>query len=122
MISTVLEIINNEFEKLGVDYYYMTNTSGKVTYPYCTGEYSESNYSNENRESNGDLLVELWSKNGDIESLKTIEKIKEHFSEFQTVQKVLALAINFGSFVERRTGVENLKKYEMHMSVTYWKG
>lgn len=122
MIDKVLQIINEEMQKLNINYFYLYNDSEKVTYPYVTGEYAESSYAHENQMTQGDLLLECWNRGSDINLIAVINKIKEHFAEFQTVKNNIGIAINYNSCVPRRTNDINLKKYEMHLDVVHWKG
>ncbi len=122
MIEKVLKIINDEMQKLNLNYFYLYNDSEKVIYPYITGEYTESTYANENRMTNGDMLLECWNRGSDLNLIIAINKLKEHFAEFQTVQDDIGLAINYNSCSPRRTDDVNLKKYEIHLDIVYWKG
>lgn len=122
MMDKVLKIINEEMQKTNINYFYLYNDSEKVKYPYVTGEYTESSFAYENQMTKGDMLLECWHRGSDLELIATINKIKEHFAEFQAVRDGIGIAINYNSCGPRRTNDINLRKYEIHLDVVYWKG
>lgn len=122
MIDKVLEIINDEMTNIGVDYSYMINDKEPITYPYVTGEYSENGYSSENKMTTCDLLLECWNRGSEYGLIEVINKIKNHFDNFSTVQDGVGVAIDYSSCVPRRTNDINLKKVEIHLDIVYWKG
>ena len=62
-MEQVLEVINEQMQILGIQYFDMINTSAKVTYPYVTGELTQSGYSYEDGSNTADLLLEAWTRN-----------------------------------------------------------
>lgn len=122
MINTVLQVFKTELEKLGINYSYMMNESEKVTYPYVTGEFSENDWTHENLMASGNMLLEAWTRNTWAELTELTEKIKAHFSEFQTIQNGVAVAINYTTAMPRRTNDIELKKMEIQLDCVYWKG
>lgn len=122
MNTIVLEKIKQEMKSMGIDYHYMYNKKETISYPYVTGEYSESGLESDIQKSYGDLLLECWNRGRDLDLNKVIEQIKERFDDFQTIYKNVGIAINFNSCVPRRTDDIKLKKYEIHLDVVYWKG
>lgn len=122
MINTVLQVFKTELEKLGINYSYMMNESEKVVYPYVTGEFSENDWTYENLMASGTMLLEAWTRNTWAELTELAEKIKVHFSEFQTIINGVAVAINYTTAMPRRTNDIELKKMEIQLDCVYWKG
>lgn len=108
--------------ELGIDYHFMTNDKEKVTYPYVTGEYYESGYSNENAMTTGQLLLEGWMRGNFSELHGVATKIKSHFDMLQVVTNEVAVAFEFNSFNPLRTDDPELKKFEIYIDIVYWKG
>lgn len=122
MINTVLQVFKTELEKLGINYSYMMNESEKVVYPYVTGEFSENDWTHENLMASGTMLLEAWTRNTWAELTELAEKIKVHFSEFQTIINGVAVAINYTTAMPRRTNDIELKKMEIQLDCVSWKG
>ena len=122
MMNKVLGIITSEMTSLGIDYYYMTNDSAKVTYPYFTGEYFESGYSSENAMTSGQLLIEGWMRGSYYNLIAEAEKIKAHCDALQIVTDGVAIATEFSSMSSLRTDDPELKKIEINIDIVYWKG
>lgn len=121
-MQDVLEIIDKELTKLGVEYYYFYNTSPVVTYPYVTGEYTESDYVFEDGAHYGDMLLEVWNRGKIMPILQVVEIIKDHFKDFRYVEGNKTFHISYTSAVPIRTNEETLNKYEVHLDVYYWEG
>lgn len=121
-MKEVLEIINKELSSFINEYYYLYNTSPKVAYPYVTGEYTDTGYRYEDGASMGDMLLEVWCRDGITPIIDVVEKIKEHFKDFRIVTGDVAIHISYSSAVPVRTNDEGLNKYEAHLDVSYWKG
>ena len=118
----VLEIINKELNDLGIEYYYFYNTSETVTYPYVTGEFTQSDYTFEDGANYGDFLLEVWNRGKMLPILEVVQKIKDHFRDFRYVEGNKTFHISFQSAVPLRTNEETLNKYEVHLDVYYWEG
>lgn len=121
-MENVLNVINEEMKKLGIDYYYLTNTSESVTYPYVTGEYYESGYTFEDGSTEANLLLEAWTRGSNLDLVRLNDDIKEYFKDFRTIKDGCAIHISYASNYPRRTNDINLKKIEINLDIRYWKG
>ena len=121
-MQKVLEIINHEMALLGINYFYLTNDSPQIVYPYVTGEYSESEYTYEDGANSGEMLLECWTRGSNLDLVELNEKIKDHFRNFKAYDNKFACYIAYNSNYPRRTNDNSLKKLEIHLSVVYWEG
>lgn len=121
-MKKLLSIISQEMSNLGIDYSYLYNEKSKVTYPYVTGEYTESEYIFEDNSSHGDMLLECWSRENDLILIELAEKIKKHFEDYYYSEKGFGVHIVYNSAFPVRTNDNDLFKYEIHLNTVYWKG
>lgn len=121
-MNKILEIINDEMISIVDEYYYLTNDREKVIYPYFTGEYFESGYTYENGVTTGQLLLEGWTRGSNAELNEIVSKIKSHFAHLQIVKDEIAIAFECGSISPQRADDPELKKIEIYIDITYWKG
>ena len=121
-MNDILSIFNEEMQKLGIQYYFMNNTSESVTYPYFTGEFSENGYQFSNDMSEGTILLEGWTRGSYIELIDLVEKIKNHFNNLQIVTDDLCVCFYYNSHDYIRQDDINLKKAMIYINLTYTKG
>ena len=122
MISDVLKIINDEFNKLGIEYYFMVNTNPNVKYPYFTGEYDENTYTYSNDMYEGTLLLEGWHRGAYSKLIELTNTIIDHFKGFELTYDDLCICFSYGSHSYVRTDDIDLKKVMIYLKVVYWKG
>ena len=120
----VLSIIYEELDNMNINYYYMINDSSDVIYPYVTGEYYEYDYKFEDESTNGEILLEVWTRKAEKELIEIKDMIKEKFKNYQIAISdngmAIGLSISYLSKTPRRTEVEGLKKLEIKLQVNYW--
>lgn len=121
----ILKVIYDELTALGLNYYYMVNTSETVSYPYITGEYNEYQYTFEDGRTVGEMLLEAWTRGSELDLINVKDLIKEKFNNYQVAisgdnGKTMSMAISYLSKMPRRTDVEGLKKLEIRLQVNYW--
>lgn len=121
-MQEVLEVINAQMQAIGVQYYDMTNTSAKVTYPYATGEFTQSGFDYETMQNQGDLLLDLWTRNERLELVGLCDKLQKHFSNFMTEKKGVIVHIEYAGSTPLRTNDNTLKRLQVNLNVTWWKG
>lgn len=121
-MEKVLEIINDEFTKLNLEYYYMTNTSPVVNYPYITGEFTEAEYSYEDNSAAGDLLLEVWNRGDKKGLIEAVEKIKMHFRDLRMQKDGMTVFFAYDNAFPIRTNDESLDKIEVHITINYFEG
>lgn len=120
----VLSIVYEELDSMNINYYYMINDSSSVIYPYVTGEYYEYDYRFEDESTNGEILLEAWTRGSESELIDIKDKIKEKFKNYQIVisenGKSMGLSINYLNKTLRRTEIEGLRKLEIRLQTNYW--
>lgn len=124
MIASVLNIIKNELQKIGVPYEFMRWTSTPV-YPYFIGEYTESGTLTEDGAKEYILLLTGTTK----ESWLTLEehrvRIEDHFPAvggFRTSTDDGAVVIFYDNSMPVDTGDADLKRIQINLSIKAWKG
>lgn len=118
----ILKAINTEMKALGIEYYYLYNNAPEIHYPYVTGEYSESGYSYEDNSNTGDMLLEVWNRDRQLELFYVCNKIKNHFRDLLVNDGKVTAHIAFNSAMPVRTNDASLYKIEIHLDVNYWEG
>lgn len=121
-METVLKAIYEETQAVGVQYYDMTNTSPKVTYPYVTGELTQSLYDFEDGSNNGDLLLEAWTRGERFELVSLNEKIKQHFKDLIKEKDGKVIHFSYVGAIPQRTNDNTLKKLQINLDITWWEG
>lgn len=121
-METVLTVINEEMQSLGIQYYNMTNTSPKVTYPYVTGEFLQSLYDFEDGSNGGDLLLELWTRGEMLELIRLNDKIKQHFKDLIKEKDGEVIHFSYMGATPQRTNDNMLKKLQINLEITWWEG
>lgn len=121
-MDKILNIIANEFKTLGINYHYLYNKDASVTYPYITAEYTESDYSYEDNSNRGDMLLEVWNRDSNLELISLNQTIKNHFRDLRVVLDNVVAHISYANSTPIRTNDVNLNKIEIHLDITYWEG
>lgn len=121
-METVLKVINEEMNAIGVQYYDMTNTSPKITYPYVTGEFTQNDYNFEDGRNSGDLLLEAWTRGERLELIRLNENIKQHFKDFRKVEDGTAICVSYVGAIPVRTNDNSLKKLQINLEINWWEG
>ena len=121
-MQTILKVIAEEMAKIGVDYYDMINTSGTVTYPYITGEFTQSEYDFEDGHNRGDLLMDAWNRGSRLDLVKINDKIKDHFRDFRTTKDGMTIHISYMGAVPIRTNDDSLKRLQINLDIHWWEG
>lgn len=121
---SVLEVITNELDSIGVPYEFMEWTDA-VQYPYFVGEYSEVPQTSEDgyKESN---MILTGTTNGlwlDLERIRA--KIERHFPPIYGLRKSTdtgTVVIFYGNSFPVPTGEANLKRIQINLEIKEWKG
>lgn len=121
-METVLKMIYEHMQEIGVQYYDMTNTSPKITYPYVTGELTQNRFDDETGQNGGDLLLEAWTRGERLELVKLCETIKQHFKYLTAVENGTYAQFEYAGAMPQRTNDNSLKKLQINLSVTWWEG
>lgn len=121
-METVLSIINDEMKSLNINYYYMINESPKIEYPYVTGELTQNGFDYETMTSKGDLLLDLWTRNERLELIRLCDKLKNHFMNFMKEKDGVIVHIDYATSMPISTNDNTLKRLQVNLDVTWWKG
>lgn len=121
---SVLEVITNELDSIGVPYEFMEWTDA-VQYPYFVGEYSEAPQTSEDgyKESN---MILTGTTNGlwlDLERIRA--KIERHFPPIYGLRKSTdtgTVVIFYGNSFPVPTGEADLKRIQINLEIKEWKG
>lgn len=121
MESELLEIINNELEKLNLNYEYGEYT-GELKYPYITGEYNETGYTYEDNITRGEFILTVWNRGKEIDLINIKEQIKNVFADYRTSTNSGAINIDYRNKLFIRSGEAELKKMEIYLDTKCLKG
>lgn len=121
MESELLEIINNELDKLNLNYEYMEYT-GPLVYPYITGEYNEIGYTYEDNKTKGEFILTLWNRGKEIDLINIKEQIKKVFADYRTVTNSGSIFISYRNKIPVRSGEAELKKMEVYLDTELMEG
>lgn len=121
-MEEILQIINEQMQALGIEYYYLYNNAPTVKYPYVTGEFTQNSYSYEDNSNTGDMLLECWNRGSQKELINLHQKIKEHFRDLCVPKNNIMAHISYNSAYDVRTNDATLFKKEIHLDITYWEG
>lgn len=121
-METVLEIINDEMKSLNINYFHMVNASPKIVYPYVTSELSVNAFDYEIMVNQGDLILDLWTRNERLEIIKLCDNLKKHFMNFMKEKDGVTVHIDYATSMPIRTNDNTLKRVQMTFDVTWWEG
>ncbi|MDL2224678.1 hypothetical protein LJC20_00495 [Eubacteriales bacterium OttesenSCG-928-M02] len=121
MESSVLKIINTEMGNMGLNYEYDEFTK-ELVYPYFVGEFSENEYSYEDGSTRGEVILICFHRGTRAEMLAAKELIKDKFRDYRLTTDKGAIHIGYSREMFLRTGEADLKRMEIYLDVSYWKG
>lgn len=114
----ILEILNREMAAIGINYHLMMATN--PVYPYFTCEPTENDFSFEENKTQGQLLIEGWTRGTWNELFAAKDIIKQHFADYRTVENGEAVYINYLSSLPIRSGEAELKKIQIILEFKTW--
>jgi hypothetical protein len=123
MIS-VLGIINDELNSIGVPYEFMEWTD-PVQYPYWVGEFSEVPTFTEDGYKEATVILTGTTKGSWLELEETRAKIEEHFPRVYGLRKSTedgAVVIFYENSFPVPTGEADLKRLQTNLKIKEWKG
>ena len=91
-------------------------------YPYMTYEYYETNVTNEDGGTDGELLCEIWTRNSFAELIDIKEKLKDYFKQKNIMVDNNVCHFDYVSSTPEDTGDAELKKLQVNIMTKYWKG
>lgn len=123
MIS-VLNIIKNELDSIGIPYEFMRWT-GEVQYPYWVGEYTETPTVTEDGFKEGTVILTGTNHYTWLELELMRSKIEKHFPNPYGLRRSTedgAVVINYGNAFPVPTGEADLKRIQVNLEIKIWKG
>lgn len=119
------ELLNVMYKELvnvlGLNYEYMEWT-GKLVYPYITGEHFTNYYDIATGLLQGEMLLEVWTRGEDIDLIQVHDKIQNHFKKLTKMQNKMGFCITYKNKSAARTGDMDLKKIQINLETRVWKG
>jgi len=120
---SVLGIIKNELDSIGVPYEFMMWTSA-VQYPYFVGEYSETPTNSEDGYKESTILLTGTTKGSWSELEQLRAKIENHFPAVYGLRKATdtgAVVLFYGNSFPVYTGEADLKRIQINIEVKEWR-
>lgn len=117
--NKLLEIINQEMQKLNIDYHYLVNDKDEITYPYAVGSYMGTGNSYEAGTHTGILTLNIWHRGSTYELNETVEKISKHFEDFRYSEGRFSCYVSAGEPVDNIETDITLKRKEIDLDITY---
>lgn len=121
---SVLGVINDELNSIGVPYEFMQWTD-PVQYPYFVGEYSEVPTVTEDGYKEGTMLITGTTKGSWLELEQFRQKIENHFPAIHGLRKSTddgAVIIYYSNSFPVPTGEADLKRIQINLDIKQWKG
>ena len=126
MIQTVLGVVNNELQSIGVPYEFMRWTSSvDADDVYFVGEYSEIPTISEDGYKEINLMLTGTTRNSWLELEEYRAKIESHFPSVYGLRKQTdkgAMAIFYENAFPVPTGEADLKRIQINLLIKSWKG
>lgn len=120
---SVLGIISNELNSIGVPYEFMRWT-GEVQYPYFIGEYSEVPTVTEDGYKETTILLTGTTKGSWLELEQFRSKIEKHFHPICGLRCSTddgVVAIHYDNSIPVPTGDADLKRIQINLQVKEWR-
>ena len=120
---SVLGIINEELNSIGVPYEFMEWTD-PVQYPYWVGEYSDTPTVTEDGFKESTVILTGTTKGTWLELEQTRAKIEKHFHPICGLSRSTedgTVVIYYGNSFPVPTGEADLKRIQINLEVKEWK-
>ena len=124
MIS-VLEVMNDEMNNIGVPYNFMRWTSASVPDQYWIGEYSETPTDTEDGYEEGTMMLTGTTKGRWLDLINTKEEIKNHFPNpygLRISTEDGTVVIFYENSFPVDTGEADLKRMQINLKIKKWRG
>lgn len=120
----MLEVLNKEFESLGLNYEFQRMTKTPIVYPYWVGDYTEPESISEDGMEEPTFLLTGFTR-GSFEQLEKEKNIiKDYFKHGISVitEQGEAVVIFYAGCLPIPLEDEELKKIQINLSIKIWKG
>lgn len=118
----ILEVLNQEMEKLNINYSFMRYTEAIPQYPYFVSSYVENEYSEEEQKTTGTITISGWSRNSLLELIEVKDVLKRHFNQFSVVKDGYTVVVHYDNGTAIDSGEAELYKIIIRLSFKEWKG
>lgn len=119
----VLSVIKEEMDAIGVPYEFM-RWSGKVSYPYFVGEYTETPTNTEDGREEGTVIITGTTRGNWYELERYKEIIKRHFPSVYGFRKSTdegTVVIFYGNSFPVDAGEADLKRIQINLQYKEWR-
>lgn len=120
---SILKIISDELNSIGVPYEFMRWTSA-VQYPYFVGEYSETPTTTEDGYKESTVILTGTTKESWLELERIRAKIENHFHSVCGLRKATdsgTVVIYYGNSFPVPTGEADLKRIQINLEIKEWR-
>ena len=124
MIETVLGIVKEELESIGVPYEFMQWTS-TVNGRYWVGDFAEAPTDTEDGHKDITLMLTGTTQSNWASLMQDRAKIEDHFPTedgFRKSTEKGAVVIFYANALPVPTGEANLKRIQINLQIQAWKG
>lgn len=120
----MLAVINNELEKIGLNYEFGRMTKTPIKYPYWVGDYTEPEGMTEDGLEEPTFILTGFSRGRFIELEQQKNIIKDHFKHGVSVitETGAAVVIFYAGSFNIPLDEDDLKKCQVNLSIKTWKG
>lgn len=122
----VLKYIAKELGGIPVQYHFLQNRAGKVTYPYFVGEIFPVDMASEDGRKEYSMLLTGFDRSEDLlRLLREAEKITEYFPSVEGRTAITGrqcIAVFSSEPAPVASGEENLQKLQISLTIKSWKG
>lgn len=123
-MEDVLAVVNDQLQKLGLNYEFGSMTESPPKYPYWVGEYSEPEGLTEDGKEEPTVILTGFSRGKHITLEQQKSIIKDHFRHGVSVmtENGSAVVIFYGSSLPIPLEEGDLKKCQVNLTIKSWKG
>lgn len=122
MTIDAIAYIQDELEKLGINYEFGMYTSHPVKYPYFVGEYSEVGEANEDGMDETTFIITGTTRGSLLELEEEKEKIRNHFKEHLAILgNSNGIAIYYSNAFTVPTDNDEIRRIQINLTIKEWK-
>lgn len=123
-MEDVLAVVNDQLQKLGINYEFGSMTESPPKYPYWVGEYSEPAGTTEDGKEEPTVILTGFSRGKHIALEKQKSIIKDHFRHGVSVitENNVLVVIFYGGSLPIPLEDDDLKKCQVNLQIKTWKG
>lgn len=120
-MKELLNVLSTEMQDLNINYDYVTYKKKPIEYPYCVASVFTSDYTYEDNQTKGEILINAFDRDISFSNLIELEeKIKNKFRNYKKISNNVAILINYlGSNVDEQDD-ELLKKQEIRLEFNFF--